>query len=63
MYDNSNNLIASTLVEAKRSTTSGVYISIVERENIINDLIYQTLVDLTDESKKLITKYMIDFIL
>ena len=63
LYDNSNNLIASTLVEAKRSTTSGVYISIVERENIINDLIYQTLVDLTDESKKLITKYMIDFIL
>ena len=63
LYDNSNNLIASTLVEAKRSTTSGVYISIIERENIINDLIYQTLVDLTDESKKLITKYMSDFIL
>ena len=37
--------------------------SVEERENIINDLIYQTLVDLTDESKKLITKYMIDFIL
>ena len=35
LYDNSNNLIASTLVEAKRSTTSGVYISIIERENIV----------------------------
>ena len=63
LFDNTNNLIASTLVEITRSTTSGVYISIQDKENIINDLIYQGLVDLSNESKILISKYMADYIL
>ena len=63
LYDDSNKLIASTLVEISRSTTSSIYISIKDKENIINDLIYLSLVDLSNESQKLILKYMSDYIL
>lgn len=63
LYDDSNNLIASTLVETVRSTTSGLLISIQDKEKIINDLIYLSLVDLSKESQKLLKKYMDDFIL
>ena len=63
LYDNSRNLVASTLVENIRSTTSGLLISIQERENIINDLVYQGLSDISNESKLLLIKYMGNFIL
>ena len=63
LYDESRNLIATTLVETSRSTTSGFYISIQEKENIINDLVYQSLNDLSDESKFLLNKYMGNYIL
>ena len=63
LYDGFNNILATTLVETSRSTTSGLYISIQEKENIINDLIYLSLEDLSNESNELINKYMGDFIL
>tara|TARA_Y100000590_G_scaffold194481_1_gene220966 strand:- start:1991 stop:2554 length:564 start_codon:yes stop_codon:yes gene_type:complete len=63
LYDNTNSLIASALSEASRSTTSGMYISIQEKENIIDDLVYQSLNDLSNESKLLLIKYMGEFIL
>ena len=63
LYDDSKNLIASTLVENSRSTTSGLLISIQEREKIIDDLVYQCLNDISNESKLLLVKYMGDFIL
>ncbi len=63
LLDNSRNLIATTSVDVSRSTTSGLYISIYEKENIINDLIYQSLEDLSNESEILLKQYMRDFIL
>ena len=63
LYDDSKNLIASTLVETSRSTTSGIYISIEEKENIIDDLIYQSLVDFSNQTNELILKFMKDYIL
>ena len=63
LYDDSRNLVASTLVENSRSTTSGLLISIQEREKIIDDLVYQGLNDISNESKLLLIKYMGDFIL
>jgi len=63
LYDDANNLISTTLVESKRSTTSGIYISIQEQENIINNLLYLGLLDLAVESRKLILEYMSNYIL
>jgi len=63
LSDDSGNLVASTLVETSRSTTSGIYISIQEKNNIIDDLIYNSLVDISNETKKLLTNYMANYIL
>ena len=63
LFDDSGNLVASTLVEAFRSTTSGMYISIAEKENIIDDLIYNSLVDISNETNKLLINYMANYIL
>ena len=63
LFDDSGNLVASTLVETSRSTTSGIYISIQEKDNIIDDLIYNSLVDISSETKKLLTNYMANYIL
>ena len=63
LFDDSNNLIASTLVETSRSTTSSIYISIQEKDKIIDDLIYQSLVDVSREAKDLLSNYMSNYIL
>ena len=63
LFDDSGNLVASTLVETSRSTTSGIYISIQEKDNIIDDLIYNSLVDICYETKKLLTSYMANYLL
>ncbi len=63
LFDDSGNLVASTIVETSRSTTSGIYISIQEKDNIIDDLIYNSLVDISNETKKLLTNYMANYIL
>ena len=62
LFDDSGNLVASTLVETSRSTTSGIYISIQEKENIIDDLIYNSLVDISRETNKLLINYMGNYI-
>ena len=63
LFDDSGNLVASTLVETSRSTTSGIYISIQEKDNIIDDLIYNSLVDISNETQKLLTSYMTNYLL
>jgi len=63
LYDDSNYLIASTNIESFRSTTSGRFISILETEKIIDDLILESLKDITKESKRLVNLYMPDYII
>ena len=63
LYDDSNYLIASTIVESFRSTTSGKFISILETEKILDDLILESLRDITNESKRLLNLYMSEYIL
>ena len=63
LFDDSGNLVASTLVETSRSTTSGIYISIQEKDNIIDDLIYNSLIDISNETKKLLATYMANYLL
>ena len=63
LYDDTNYLIASTIVESFRSTTSGRFISILETEKILDDLILESLRDITNESKRLLNLYMSEYIL
>tara|TARA_Y100001970_G_C14181663_1_gene830169 strand:+ start:527 stop:1087 length:561 start_codon:yes stop_codon:yes gene_type:complete len=63
LYDDLNYLISNTTVEGFRSTTSSKYISLQETEQIIDDLILLTLIDFTNESKKLIQIYMKEYLL
>ena len=63
LFDDSANLVASTLVETSRSTTSGIYISIQEKNNIIDDLIYNSIIDVSNETKKLLGTYMTNYLL
>ena len=62
LYDDSDFLIANTLVESKRSTTSQKYISINESEIIINELHLNALKDFTKETKLLLSMYMSEYI-
>ena len=58
LYDSSSYLIANTTVETSRSTTSQKYISLNETEIIINDLLFLTLNDYINETKKQLSIYM-----
>ena len=63
IYDDSNFKLASTIVEANRTTTSGKYISLIETESIINDMIYKCLKDFSNKAKELIKDHMNQYIL
>tara|TARA_B100001175_G_C19356538_1_gene564976 strand:- start:246 stop:815 length:570 start_codon:yes stop_codon:yes gene_type:complete len=55
-------LLANTTVETSRSTTSKKYISLNEKEVIINDLLNKALIDFTNETKIMINQYMKEYI-
>ena len=63
LYDDSNLILAKTLVETNRTTTSAKYISIQENEKIIKTIIYDSLVDFSIKAKELIEFHMKKFIL
>ena len=58
LFDNNDFLIANTIVESSRSTTSQKYISLNETEIIIFDLMNNSLKDFTKEAVILLNKYM-----
>ncbi len=62
LYDDSNFLLANTTVESSRSTTSQKYISLNEKEIIINDLLNNAIKDFTKETKSLLSIYMAEYI-
>tara|TARA_A100001011_G_C14307385_1_gene843805 strand:+ start:284 stop:856 length:573 start_codon:yes stop_codon:yes gene_type:complete len=62
LYNDSNYLLANTTVETSRSTTSQKYISINETELIINDLIFNSLIDFSNESILMLQKYMGEYL-
>ena len=63
IYDDSNFKLASTIVEANRTTTSGKYISLIETETIIDDMIYKCLKDFSNKTNDLIEDHMNQYIL
>ena len=63
LYNDDNFLIANSTVETSRYTTSQKYISLNEREIIINDLLFNSLNDFFQkESKSTLKVYMGEFI-
>tara|TARA_B110000263_G_scaffold10467_1_gene8936 strand:+ start:527 stop:1102 length:576 start_codon:yes stop_codon:yes gene_type:complete len=63
LLDDSEFLIAKTTVEANRTTTSGKFISIMELNSIIDNLILESLKDFSNKSEELIQIYMRNFVL
>ena len=62
LYDDSDYLLANTTVEITRSTTSQKYISLNEKELIINDLLIKAQKDFVSESKSMIKSYMASYL-
>ena len=63
IYDDTNFKLASTIVESNRTTTSGKYISLIEAERIIDDMIHKCLKDFSNKAKELIKDHMNQYIL
>ena len=62
LYDDSDYLLANTSVEITRSTTSQKYISLNEKELIINELLNKTMKDFVNESKSMFKSYMASYL-
>lgn len=58
LYDENGIILATTIAKSERTTTSSKYISLFENEEIIALLVYQSLIDFTKESEKLIKTHM-----
>jgi hypothetical protein len=63
LLNDNENILATTQVKTKRSTTSSVYISLNEKELIIDTMILEALKDLSSKSNELIKKHMSQFII
>lgn len=63
LYDDNSSILASTIVEASRTITSGKYISIQESENIIDYLIFLCLKDFSSKAEELLKIHLKNFII
>ena len=63
LFDDSDFILAKTTVEANRTTTTGKFISIMESNLIIDNLILESLRDFSSKSDELMQIYMKNFIL
>tara|TARA_Y100000588_G_C14140118_1_gene875667 strand:- start:7 stop:594 length:588 start_codon:yes stop_codon:yes gene_type:complete len=63
LYNDDGLILATTEVKSNRSTTSDKYISINEKERIIDTLILDSLIDLTSKSEETLLEHMYDYML
>ena len=63
LYSDNKIILATTKVQTNRTTTSSVYISLNEKELIIDTMILEALKDLSTKSNELIKKHMSQFII
>ena len=63
LYNDSDNILATTKVEVFRSTTSGKFISLNERNRILDNLILDSLRDLSNKSIELLKLHMSEYML
>ena len=58
LYNDNNSILATTTVEVNRSTTSGMFISINERNRILDSLTLEAVKDLATKSVELLKMHM-----
>lgn len=63
LYDEYNMVLANTIVESNRTITSGKNISLNEKERIIDELIFDCLVDFSFKTNELLKSHMKNYIL
>ena len=63
LYDNNNYMLASVDAETKRTTTSSKFISLSEKERILNTLILDALIDISVKSDELLNTHMSEYLL
>ena len=63
LYNDNDQLLATTKVEVFRSTTSGKFISLNERDRILDNLTLDALRDLSNKSVELLKMHMSEYIL
>ena len=63
LYDNNNFMLATIKAETKRTTTSSKFISLNERERILDTLILDALIDISLKSNVLLKTYMSEYLL
>ena len=63
LHDDNDQILATTIIEAKRSTTSSKFISLNEKERIIDTLILDALIDVSLKSEELLKKHMFEYML
>ena len=63
LYDNNNFMLATIKAENKRTTTSSKFISLNERERILDTLILDALIDISLKSNLLLKTYMSEYLL
>ena len=63
ILDDNDIIIAETKIKVDRSTTSSKSISLAERDKILDDLIYNGLIDLVDKTEISTKKYLNQYIL
>ena len=63
LYNDSNQIIATTKTEVLHSTTSSKFISLNERDKILDNLVMDSLIDLSNKSVELLKIHMFAYIL
>ena len=63
LYDDNDLILATTDVKVKRSTTSSMFISINERNHILDSLTLEAIIDITNKSVELLKIHMLEYTL
>ena len=63
LYNDDDQMISTTKVKVNRSTTSSKYISLKEKEHIIDTLILDALIDISLKADQLLKIHMQEYIL
>ena len=63
LYDDSDQILANTKTQVLRSTTSSQYISLNQRDRILDNLTLESLRDLSNKSVELLKEHMSEYML